>query len=423
MSSATSASDYNVRVLSQRQEEELEAEMARVGSEWPGIVRMAPKAESFVVKVSNLRNPAILILKESFLSKGGDCAIHRDAITHRIDRSDCLLIGTYRAFTQVIADLKEQAFELPRVANEIQFAIDSFRSKTPGVPNLEGLPKPIRTFYSELRKRTLIMGILNVTPDSFSDGGLHNTPDLAAEHALRMVQDGADVIDIGGESTRPGSDTVTAEEEIARVVTVIRALSAQVEVPISIDTFKPEVARAALDVGASIINDITGMADPRMRILAAERKVPSIVMHMRGIPQTMQEHVQYDDLISEIMLVLRQCVDAAVEAGLPKEFLIIDPGIGFAKTAEQNMEIIRKLADFRSLGLPILMGTSRKAFIGKVLGGVPANERVEGTAATVALSIANGANIVRVHDVCEMSKVARVCDAIIRSQAAESSGS
>jgi len=366
--------------------------------------------------VHNLRNPAVLILKESFLSKGGDCAIHRDSITHRIDRSDCILLGTRKAFSQVISDLREQAFELPRVADEIQSAIENFASKSLRMPDSARLSDPLRAFYSKLKSRTLIMGILNVTPDSFSDGGLHNAPDAAAAHGLRMVEDGADVIDVGGESTRPGCAAVSAEEEIARVVPAIRALCERTDVPISVDTFKPEVARAALDAGASIINDITGLIDPEMRSLAAERRSPSVLMHMRGTAQTMQEYAEYDDLISDVMRELRERIGAAVEAGLPEEYIIVDPGVGFAKTAEQNMEIIRKLADFKSLGLPILMGTSRKGFIGKVLGGVPADKRVEGTAATVALSIANGANIVRVHDVAQMSEVARVCDAILRAE-------
>ncbi|MDI6828489.1 MAG: dihydropteroate synthase, partial [Armatimonadota bacterium] len=179
-------------------------------------------------------------------------------------------------------------------------------------------------------------------------------------------------------------------------------------------TYKPEVARTALDAGASIINDITGLADPLMRKLAAERQVPVVIMHMRGSPQTMQDNPVYEDLISEIMDFLRQRVDQTVEAGLKEEYIIIDPGIGFGKTAEHNLEIIRRLGDFRSLGFPILIGPSRKSFIGKILGDILPTERMEGTAASVAISIANGANIIRVHDVKQMVKVARMADAISR---------
>jgi dihydropteroate synthase len=264
-----------------------------------------------------------------------------------------------------------------------------------------------------MRRRTLIMGILNVTPDSFSDGGLYANPGAAVAHAIRMVEEGADVIDIGGESTRPGAEPVSAEDEIARVIPVIWDLSAKIEVPISIDTYHPEVARAALDAGAEIINDITGFMDPNMRALAAERKTPSIIMHMKGTPRNMQECPMYEDVVSEVIAFLRERIADAVEAGLPEEYIVIDPGIGFAKTAEHNLEIIRRLVEFKSLGRPILIGTSRKAFTGKFTGVDSPADRLEGTAATVAISVVNGANIVRVHDVKEMTRVAQMSDAIM----------
>ncbi|MCL6518474.1 MAG: dihydropteroate synthase [Armatimonadetes bacterium] len=405
---------HNARVYTSRRQDDLEAEMTRIGAEWAGVIRMLPKAEHYVIKLDNVRTPAALILKEEMLAKGGDAAIHRDCITGRIEHSDVLLMGTGKVFDQVIHDLHDQQFSLPEIADEITLAIENYRSPISLMPSPSELPVCLQSFYSTMRERTLIMGILNVTPDSFSDGGLYVDKNAAIERGLEMIDEGADVIDIGGESSRPGAEPVPVEEELARVVPIIQELSKRVSVPISIDTYKPEVARAALDAGASIINDITGLVNPLMRALAAERKVPVIIMHMKGNPQTMQDNPVYEDVVSEVMKFLRQRTEQVVEAGLPEEYVIIDPGIGFGKTVEHNLEIIYKLRDFKSLGSPILIGTSRKSFIGKILGGLPPTGRLEGTAATVAISIANGANIVRVHDVKQMAKVARMTDAIVR---------
>lgn len=415
MTTSDSKDRFNVRVFTSRKDADLESEMEKVHSEWAGIVRMVPKAVSFVVKVHGLRSPAAIILKEEMLSKGGDAAIHRDCITNRVERSDVLLMGTEKAYHMVIPSLREQPFSLRRLADEIERAIDRFKSQTPMTPSDDHLPEGLRAFYAAIRERTAVMGILNITPDSFSDGGLYPDVQSAVEHALRMVNDGADAIDVGGESSRPGSESITADEELSRVIPVVTELARRTDAPISIDTYKPEVAAAALDAGASIINDISGLADEQMRSLAAERQVPCVIMHMKGTPRTMQKDPIYEDLISDVISFLRERIGAAVDAGLPEQFLIIDPGIGFGKTAEHNQEIIRNLADFRSLGLPILIGTSRKAFIGKALGDLPPSDRLEGTAATVALSIDNGANIIRVHDVKEMTRVARMTDAIVRS--------
>jgi dihydropteroate synthase len=259
------------------------------------------------------------------------------------------------------------------------------------------------------------MGILNITPDSFSDPGLFFDPDRAAAHAQNMVRDGADIIDVGGESTRPGSEAVPVNEEVRRVVPVIRSLRARVSVPISVDTYKAEVARKAIDAGASIVNDISGFRfDPEMASLVAEVGVPVVLMHIKGTPKNMQVNPAYDDLIGEIREHLAGSIEIARNAGVRDDRIIIDPGIGFGKTIGHNLEIIRRLCEFRSLNKPILIGPSRKAFIGRILGDLPVTERLEGTAAAVAISIFNGAHIVRVHDVKEMSRVAKMTDAIIR---------
>ncbi len=257
------------------------------------------------------------------------------------------------------------------------------------------------------------MGILNITPDSFSDGGRFFDPDSAIHRGIQMAEDGADIIDIGGESTRPGSEPISIEEELRRTIPVIEALAKKIRIPISIDTFKAEVAKNALDAGAEIVNDISGLRyDPRMPKVVAEYKAPVVIMHMKGIPKDMQKAPVYEALIPEIMDYLREGIRIAMEAGIPEDRIIVDPGIGFGKRFEHNLEIIHNLCEFTLLEKPLLVGPSRKAFIGRILGDVPPGERLEGTAAAVAISIFNGAHIIRVHDVKEMTKVAKVADAI-----------
>lgn len=406
---------FNPRVIASRDHGEIQSLMRRLGAEPAGITRMLPKAEHFVVKLHGVRTPAALIIKEEMLSKGGDAAIHRDCITNRVDTTDVLLMGTEKTLLEVANSLRAQPFSLKQVAEDLEQVVYNYKRPSPFTPLDDELAEPLRSFYQALRVRTLIMGILNVTPDSFSDGGCYQDPVDAIAHGISMVSHGADCIDVGGESSRPGSLPVSVSEELSRVCPVIEGLAKEVSVPISIDTCKPEVARAALDLGASIINDITGLANTEMRRLAAERRCPVIVMHMQGTPQTMQESPVYNDVVSEVMGFLRERVSDVVAAGLPKEYVIVDPGIGFGKTTEHNLQILRNLRDFRSIGVPVLIGTSRKGFIGKLLGNLPVDERVFGTAATVALAAANGVNIVRVHDVRAMVQVARLSDAVIRT--------
>ncbi|MEW5746659.1 MAG: dihydropteroate synthase [Nitrospirota bacterium] len=271
------------------------------------------------------------------------------------------------------------------------------------------------SFCLDFSKKTYIMGVLNATPDSFSDGGRYFDRERAVDHAYRLIEDGADILDIGGESTRPGSEPVPVDEEIRRTVPVIEAVARKITVPLSIDTRKAEVARRALDAGASMVNDISGLRfDPAMPEVVAAARVPVVLMHIKGKPEDMQQHPVYEALIPEIMDYLRTGIRIAGDAGIPEEMVLIDPGIGFGKTFDHNLEILNRLREFSGLGRPIVMGVSRKAFIGKILDNAPAAERVEGTAAAVAISIANGAHIVRVHDVKEMAKVAKVADAITR---------
>ncbi len=263
-------------------------------------------------------------------------------------------------------------------------------------------------------ERTLVMGVLNVTPDSFSDGGRFVDPEVAVRHALRMVADGADILDVGGESTRPGSAPVSADDERDRVVPVIKALAAEVDVPISVDTRKHEVVAAALDAGATIVNDVSAGADPEMFPVVRDAGAGMVLMHMKGEPKTMQEMPRYDDVVAEVNEYLRERIEAAEFAGIEPERLCVDPGIGFGKTLEHNLLLLRNIEVFLDLRRPLLVGPSRKSFIGTLLD-VTADERVEGTAGAVAWLAVRGAHIVRVHDVREMVRVVRVVDAIARA--------
>lgn len=274
-----------------------------------------------------------------------------------------------------------------------------------------------RNHSFDFSKKTYIMGILNITPDSFSDGGLFFDRAAAIEQALRMAEDGADIIDIGGESTRPGSEPVPVEEELKRTIPVIEAVVKEISVPISIDTYKADVARRALDAGASMVNDVSGLRyDPQMAQVVAFHEVPAVIMHMKGQPKDMQQNPSYEALVPEILDYLRASIRLAKDAGITEDMMIVDPGIGFGKTFEQNLRIIHDLREFTLLEKPVLIGVSRKAFIGKILGDVSPVERLEGTTAAVAVSILNGADIIRVHDVKEMARVAKVADAIKRER-------
>lgn len=263
-----------------------------------------------------------------------------------------------------------------------------------------------------LGRRTHVMGILNVTPDSFYDGKRYNTAEDAVNHALKMLEEGADIIDVGGESTRPGAYPISEAEELKRVIPLIKLLSKEVRKPISIDTYKAKVAEKAIEAGASIINDIGGLLmDKHMAKVAAEAKVPVIIMHKKGSPRTMQKYPVRKNVMSEIMSYLQKSVSRAVNAGIDEDKIILDPGIGFGKTLRQNLEILKRLREFKSMGFPILIGTSRKKFIGAILK-LSVQERLNGTLATLAVAVINGAHIVRVHDVREAVQVVRICDAV-----------
>ena len=264
-----------------------------------------------------------------------------------------------------------------------------------------------------LGDRTLLMGVLNVTPDSFSGDGLNIDVEVAVARALAMERAGADIIDIGGESTRPGAQWIDTAEELRRVLPVIEKLRGRLKIPLSIDTNKSDVAEAAADAGAEVINDVTALRrDPCIAEVACRRKLGLVLMHMRGEPQTMQKAPFAQDAMQDVMAGLKKAVRLALHAGVSKSRLILDPGIGFGKSFDQNYELIARLPELARLGFPLLVGPSRKGFLGRTLGGIPESERIFGTAAAVTASILRGAHIVRVHDVAEMAQVARVADVL-----------
>lgn len=395
-----------VRVIEIGNISEASLDLLSIGSDKVGVEIMAPKAVSRALKLKRIRPPAANIIKQEMLSFGGEAATTYGSINYSVDTTEMLVFGTQKQLRELIEKLKIHQFGLPELAQEIEKALQ----------NYDAVPKPIKFGNKVLNigERTFIMGVLNVTPDSFSDGGKFTDVDKAVAHAVQMVKDGADIIDIGGESTRPGAATVLAEDEIKRVVPVIKELSKKIEMIISIDTTKAVVAKAAILAGAKMVNDISGLRfDPEMAGVVAEYKVPICLMHIKGKPGDMQDDPRYPDLLGELIDYLGESIEIAGQAGILLKKIIIDPGIGFGKTVSHNLEILKRLKELKVLGCPIMVGASRKSLIGQVLG-LPADQRIEGTAATVAVSIANGVDIIRVHDIKEIVKVAKMTDAITR---------
>jgi dihydropteroate synthase len=317
---------------------------------------MAPKMMSRCIKLSGMQCRQANILKQEMLALGGDAAVARGTVSCSIESTDVILIGTDKQLHALCGKLAPQPFGLPALADELKQTL----------LHLAQQPTAWRTARGEMSlERPLIMGILNVTPDSFSDGNLYLDPQRAIDRALEMLAEGADIIDIGGESTRPGATPVTVDEELKRVIPVIGGLAARTSCPVSVDTWKSPVARAALGAGAAIINDISGFRfDPQTAAVAATAGAGVVLMHTRGTPQTMQNENGYADLVGEVLHSLSDSFEHAVQSGIEQGRIAIDPGIGFAKDAGQNLEILNRLGEFKSLGLPLMVGTSRKSFIG-----------------------------------------------------------
>lgn len=394
---------YNARILRLDCLEDAIKELKLIGCDDAGVEIMMHKALHHAVKLQKVNPKAANLLKQTMLAKGGEAAVNRSVADFCPEHSDVLLLGTLRQFRAVWEQLSKQPWGLASIARELQLLLED---QGPNSRHYRWGEKQL-----ELGRRTAVMGILNITPDSFSDGGRYFDLSAAVEQAYKMVEAGADIIDVGGESTRPYGNNrpISAEEEMARVLPVLERLIADLPVPVSLDTYKAATAKTALQMGVHMINDVWGLQqDPDMARVIAQYGVPVVVMHNKT-------ESEYQDLLGEIAGFLRRSIKIAEDAGIGRDMVIIDPGIGFGKTRADNLTIMRRLKELKALNCPLLLGTSRKSFIGTTLDLPPA-ERVEGTAATVALGIANGADIVRVHDVKEMVRVARMTDAIIRRE-------
>ncbi len=404
-----------MRIL-QLNNNELVKLMQGIGVDPYGIKIMLPKAVEYVIKISSLPCIAANILKQEMLSLGGDAAVSRGALTGKIKNTDCLILGNLAQYRRLNEKLKKQPFGLDKISAELSFSLNNYQKKE-YLLDLGGYK------FKTKPGRTYIMGIINLTPDSFSGDGLFS-PSLVPrpsslghiiEVANRMINDGADIIDIGGESTRPNALGISVKEELARVIPVIKILAKKIKVPISVDTYKPDVARQALDNGASIINDITALGSSAQMIKIVKKyKAAVVLMHMKGNPITMQNNPSYVSLLDEIIEYLDSAVKRALEGGIKEDSIIVDPGIGFGKALGHNLEIIKNLGELKVLGKPILAGVSRKSFIGKILNAGP-RERLPGTISSCVLAAKNGANFLRVHDVKEVKQAVKLADAVINA--------
>lgn len=384
---------------------EAERLMDQVGVHPEGIKIMAGKAQHRLVKLENLDVRAANIIKQEMLSRGGEAAVSWTVYSLSKDTSsDAVIMGTDRQIREVCDKLQLQPFGLAEIGTAIRQAVDAFETG----------PSKIRIgdIEFDFGRRTYLMGILNVTPDSFSDGGRYLKTEEAVARGLEMAEEGADLIDVGGESTRPGSGPVSLDEELKRVVPVVEKLAARTDRPISIDTTKSEVAKQALAAGAAVVNDVSAFrVDKEMSGVVAAARAPVVLMHMKGTPKDMQADPQYDDVMDEIAAFLAERIKFAEAGGVPRQRILLDPGLGFGKAVDHNLEIIRRLGELKSLGCPIVLGPSRKAFIGDA-SGAEVEDRVHGTAAAVAAAVGKGASVVRVHDVREMAQAAAVAAAI-----------
>lgn len=390
----------HLRVI--KSEEDARREMEAIGVEEGGIKIMVPKSFQHCIKFYGMEPQDAIILKQEMLAAGGDAAISQYAIPPHGKKTDVLVIGTKTQLRIVSEKMKMQYKRLRGAGEKISEIMKNMGRKH----------KPIMG----IGERTLIMGILNVTPDSFYDGGKYTNVMDAVARAKEMVDEGADIIDVGGESTRPGSMPVSSDEELKRVLPVIKAIRDEMDVPLSVDTYRADVAEEAIKAGANMVNDVTALrGDDGMANVVSEHGVPVCLMHMKGTPRNMQKNPHYDDVMSEIARFLYERAEYAMAEGIEERNIILDPGIGFGKRTggeiEDNCEIIARLSELKSLGFPILVGASRKTFIGNICN-TGADERLEGSLGAEAIAIANGADILRVHDVGETKRMAMVVDRI-----------
>ena len=394
--------DYGIRWVEFSNETEARQALYRIGCSEAGVNLMAGKGLGLGLKLEKVPTRVVHILKQEMLAADGDAAVHRDVVVNRIEESDVLLLGTVRQFKHVAKKLILQPFGLKELAKALEQLLAALEPPSRRILDCRGQ-------QLILGERTLVMGILNLTPDSFSDGGKFFRTEDALRQAEHLVAEGADILDVGAQSTRPGHQEVDAAEEWRRLEPVLKALAGRLPIPISVDTSRAQIADKALQAGAGLINDQWGLQrDPALAGVAGAFGAPVVVMHN-------QQDSCYQHLMGDIFAFLRRSIELAEKNGLAGDQIIIDPGIGFGKTCEQNLEVLSRLREFKTLGRPILLGASRKSTIGKTLD-LPVEERLEGTIATSVWGVAAGVDIIRVHDVQANRRAVRMADAICREQ-------
>lgn len=384
---------FGARVLEWEHLSEIAREIERTESDPEGVGIMTRKGRIFPVRLSGVPLRASPLLKQELLSVGGDAAHARGVADHSVAESPVLLLATWGQYRRLLPKLRRQPFGLTELAGEVDRALRAYVAHGPRT-----IPGAHRSLA--LGDRPRVMGVVNVTPDSFSDGGKFLDPAGAIAAALRLAEEGASLIDIGGESTRPGATPVSADAEWRRIAPVLEGLHDRSPVPLSVDTRHAELVGRAVDAGADLINDVEGLRSEEMRRAVARSNAAAVVMHMRGTPATMQNDLEYIDLRGEVFRALADATDAALTAGIPPEKLLVDPGLGFGKSAEQSLELLVHLGEFRSLGYPVVVGPSRKSFLEAALGpGTGPGGRLEAGIAAAVIGAERGAALVRTHDV------------------------
>lgn len=397
----------NPRVLILRNERGVKDELKKIGVSQEAVKILAPKAFHYLIKIEGIPSPTANLLKQEMLSVMADAAISKEAASFTSKKSGVLLIGTEAQLKKVLPRLNRQPFNLPEVSQQLSKLLKNFKK---GKFVLSFKEKKM-----DLTRKVAVMGVLNLTPDSFYNGGKYTTQARALRKVEEMVKEGADLIDVGGESTRPGAKEVGIEEEIRRVIPVISKIRELFEIPVSIDTYRAKVAKEALEAGVDMVNDISGLRfDPGLKEVVARFGAAVVLMHIKGTPRDMQSNPRYESLMGEIISYLSDSIRLAQKAGIDLEKIIVDPGIGFGKTPEHNLQILNHLGELRSLGRPILIGVSRKSFIGAILK-LPLEERLEGSLAAASLALMQGAKIIRTHDVKATRRAVDLTQAIIQS--------
>lgn len=386
---------------------EVSREIERTESDPEGVGIMTRKGQTLLVRLEGIPLKAAPLLKQEMLAVGADSAHAKGVADLTVEQTSVVLLATPGQYAHLLPKLRRQPFQLKAIADAVEAALRN---------HARSAPRPLRGVHRTLTlgPGTVVMGVLNITPDSFSDGGLFERPDVAVARGVEIEEEGAQLLDIGAESSRPGATPISAEQELKRLGAVLPLLHDRLTIPISVDTQKAEVARAAIEMGADMVNDVSGLRDPEMRRVVAQSGAPAVIVHMRGTPATMQQDLLYAELRTEVYGALAEAVARSVDDGIDPAQLLVDPGFGFGKSADQNLELLHHLAEFRSLGPPVVVGASRKSFLGALTGVHAAERRLEASLAAAVIAALAGASVVRAHDVAPTVQALAVADAVRR---------